>query len=105
SNLPGNLTRLEVVSLRRVRVNAEITPAVRARWGHTTASSCCHFCPTAVREADLGHLLWIFPGLQVTRRRHLSRVDLHPYRSSDFQRLRRSPHRRSLLDLFWETGI
>ena len=105
ADLPGGLTRLEEVSLRRIRVNAAVTPAVRASWNHAAASTCCPFCPAPVREADLEHLLWTCPGLQGARRRHLARVGLHPSRPPDYNHWTHGPHHRSLLNFLKETGL
>ncbi|KAG0412256.1 hypothetical protein HPB47_010616 [Ixodes persulcatus] len=67
-SLPRNLSRVEEVSLRRLRAGAALTPSVTWTWGHTPADpGTCPKCQALVATADAHHLLWLCSGTKTTR--------------------------------------
>ncbi|KAG0418538.1 hypothetical protein HPB47_004774 [Ixodes persulcatus] len=75
-SLPRNLSRVEEVSLRRLRAGAALTPSVTWTWGHTPADpGTCPKCPAPVATVDAHHLLWLRSGTKTTVRRYLARPD------------------------------
>lgn len=107
SDLPGGLTRREEVALRRIRVGAALTPAIRATWtsGAQPPPTTCPFCVAPATEATLDHLLGTCPGLHQARTRHLRGLHHHPGRPPDLTRWTHGPLHRQLLAFIQETKL
>lgn len=105
SDLPGGLTRREEVALRRIRVGAALTPAIKASWRTQVPPETCPFCKTPATEATLDHLLGSCSGLQAARVRHMRALGYHPGRPPDLRRWTHGPQYRPLLDFIVETGL
>lgn len=108
SDLPGGLTRLEEVALRRLRVGVALTPAVTAHWPqHYRAAygTTCPFCDAPINAVDVTHLLWSCAGLEQARLRHLRATGHRPGRPPDLQGWINGPFHRSLLNFMHECNL
>ncbi|KAG0428731.1 hypothetical protein HPB47_024290 [Ixodes persulcatus] len=106
-SLPRNLSRVEEVSLRRLRAGAALTPSVTWTWGHRPADpGTCPKCQAPVATADAHHLLWLCSGTKTTREKILREAGLkgHPH-DNYTQWVNDNKYYKSLLQFLYETGL
>lgn len=104
--LPLNLTRMEEVVLRRIRLGVALTPARTSGWkgdyrGHVKCPTCCE----ETVPADLHHLLWTCPGTKDIRRKCLMAAGLNLQQDTHYHRWLHGPAYRSLLDYIREANL
>lgn len=106
-SLPPNLSRVEEVSLRRLRAGVALTPSVTWTWGHSQDDpGTCPKCPSPAVEADAKHLLWTCAGTRTARDDALRKVGLRWDKPDDYNRwVQDDKYCRSLMDFLHATGL
>ncbi|KAG0420998.1 hypothetical protein HPB47_003097 [Ixodes persulcatus] len=101
------LSRVEEVSLLRLRAGAALTPSVTWTWGHTPADpGTCPKCLAPVATADAHHLLWLCSGTKTTREKILREAGLkgHPH-DNYTQWVNDDKYYKSLLQFLHDAGL